>query len=128
MTMHPDNLISAAQEGLVLRKSLINMSILLDLNQREVAAIIGMSEGTTSRLFTGEKKSLDPNSKSGEIALILLRIYRSLDAIFGGQQENCRRWFKSNNHHLGGKPCELVTQLQGLILVAQYLDMMRGKF
>jgi len=42
------------------------------------------SEASVSRLQTG--RGLDPETKEGELALLFLRLYRSLDALVGGDE------------------------------------------
>ena len=56
----------------------------------------------------------------------MLRVYRSLFSLFGGNLEHCRGWFQAGNRHLDGRPVELVQTVEGLIRVADYLDAMRG--
>ena len=97
----------------------------LGLSQKELAKILGVSEATVSRLGTG--KTLEPDKKEGELALLFLRIYRSLDALVGGSEEKARAWFSAQNAHIGGVPRERVQTAEGLVHVAQYLDAMRGK-
>lgn len=96
------------------------------LNQKEMAQLLGKSEPTVSRL-TNHTLVLDPQSKEGEIALVFLRLYRSLDALFGGREGDMRQWFSAPNSALSGIPKDLIRTLQGLFLVVHYLDAMRGK-
>jgi len=110
----------------VLKKALLNASARLALTRRELCGVIGMSEPTLSRLYSG-KGLIDPDSKEGELALLLLRLYRSLDTLFGGNEKQCQLWFRSPNHHLNGTPAELVQSIQGFMTVVTYLDAMRGK-
>jgi len=51
----------------------------LGLRGRHLAIIIGSSEASVSRMQHG--RGLDPESKEGELALLFLRLYRSLDAL-----------------------------------------------
>lgn len=97
----------------------------LGLSQKELAKILGVSEATVSRLGSG--KWLEPDKKDGELALLFLRIYRSLDALVGGNEEKARAWFAAHNDHIGGVPRERIQTAEGLVHVAQYLDAMRGK-
>lgn len=110
----------------VLKKALIRVADKLELSRREIGAIIGISEASLSRLYD-DKRSIDPHSKEGELALMLLRLFRSLDTLFGGNEAQCRLWFRNQNSHLGNTPAELVQSVQGLITVIIYLDGMRGK-
>lgn len=110
----------------VLTKAFLRSGESLRLSRGELAAILGISEATLSRMFQGERM-IDPSLKEAEIARYFLRIFRSLDTLFGGDEENSVRWFKSRNTHLGGIPAELVKTIGGLVGVAEYLDAMRGK-
>lgn len=109
----------------VLTKATRRASLHLGLSQKELAKILGVSEATISRLGNG--KMLEPEKKEGELALLFLRVYRSLDALVGGSEEKARAWFGAANDHVGGVPRERVQTAEGLVHVAQYLDAMRGK-
>lgn len=109
----------------VLTKATRRAAERLGLSQKELGRVLGVSEATVSRLGAG--KLLEPDKKEGELALLLLRVYRSLDALVGGSEEKARAWFGAQNRHLGGVPRERVQTVEGLVHVAQYLDGMRGK-
>jgi hypothetical protein len=110
---------------LVLRKALLRAAQTLGLSQKDLAAVIGVSAATVSRLAS-EQHTIDPSSKSGELALLLLRVYRSLDALVGGDGAKVKAWFHAENAHLGGVPATRVCSVEGLCDVARYLDAMRG--
>lgn len=114
------------QEATVLSKALTRAAQRLGLSQRELGQVVGLSPASVSRLFSG-KLQLDPATKEGELALLLLRLYRSLDALVGGSAESARAWLRSENFHLGGIPAERIRTIQGLVDVVAYLDGMRGK-
>jgi len=97
----------------------------LDLSQRSLARILGVSEATVSRFLT--TAHLSPSRKEGELALLLVRIFRGLDALVGGDERKIRSWFHSANTHLGGIPAERVQSVEGLVDVASYLDAMRAR-
>lgn len=109
---------------LVLTRALLRAAERLGLTQRDLAAVIGVSPSTLSRL---PRRPLDPRSKEGELAILFVRLYRSLDALLGGDTHQARRWLHAPNHHLGGTPAELVRTVAGLFHVIEYLDAMRGK-
>jgi Protein of unknown function (DUF2384) len=109
----------------VLRRALHRASQTLGMGQGDVAKIIGVSDASVSRLFS-KQRTIDPQSKEGELSILFLRLYRSLDGLVGSE-ESARTWFHAQNHHLRGKPAELVKTVQGLVNVIQYLDAMRGK-
>lgn len=108
----------------VLTKALLNAADRLALRQRDVAAIIGSSEASVSRLQKG--RVLEPSSKEGELALLLLRAYRSLDTLVGGDDAASRAWLHAENTHIGGVPAQRMSTVEGLVDVVRYLDAMRG--
>src|SRR5690606_23224592 len=92
----------------------------LGLTQAEVAAIIG-------RERTSLRRGVDPDSKAGELALLLIRVYRSLHALVGGSEEAMRHWMAVPNLHTGGIPREQARQVAGLVGLVTYLDAIRGR-
>lgn len=110
----------------ILTKALLKLVFYLDLHRQDLSLIIGISEATISRLFSGQGK-LDPSSKEGQLVLLLLRLYKSLDVLFGGNKQQYQLWLNSKNAHLEGKPIDLIKSIEGLVTVVQYLDAMRGK-
>jgi hypothetical protein len=114
-----------AEPASLLAKATLAAAERLGLRNRQLAAIIGTSEASVSRLQHG--RELDPESKEGELALMLLRLYRSLDALVGGDDAKARAWLHSGNEHLGGTPAGRIRTVEGLVDVVQYLDAMRGR-
>lgn len=109
----------------VLARALVAAVTRVGLRNRHVAGIIGTSEASISRLQHG--RGLDPASKEGELALLFLRVYRSLDALVGGDDARARAWLHAENDHLRGVPVERMRSVEGLVDVVQYLDAMRGR-
>jgi len=114
------------QPAQVLAKALFRAAEAMGLTSRAVAEVVGVSEATISRV-RGGKAALEPASKQGQLALLLLRVFRSLDALVGGDAAALRAWLAGPNDHLHGTPLELLRTPQGLVHVADYLDAMRGK-
>ena len=113
------------EPGPVLAKAVLSAASRLGLRNKHLAAVIGSSEASVSRLQTG--RGLDPESKEGELALLFLRLYRALDALVGGDDGKARAWLDADNHHLAGIPAERIRSVEGLVDVVQYLDAMRGR-
>lgn len=108
-----------------LGKATLRACAQLGLSQKDLAGILGISEATASRLARG--RSIDPKSKEGELALLLLRVYRSLSTLVGGKADAARDWMHAAHHHLRGTPAVLARSTTGLVALADYLDGMRGK-
>jgi transcriptional regulator with XRE-family HTH domain len=111
----------------VLTRAVLRAADLLGVAQRELAAVLGVSPASLSRLRRGARQ-IDPNSKEGEMAVLFVRVFRSLDALMGGSQDNSERWLGAHNEHLGGVPKELIQTVPGLVHVIEYLEAMRGNF
>jgi len=109
----------------VLAKALLNAGEQLQLSQAELAAVVGLHRTGISRL----KKSmqLDPNSKTGELALLLIRVARALYALSGGDSTWTQHFMRNTNTMTAGIPAEQVQSVQGLSRVLQYVDAIRGK-
>ncbi len=110
----------------VLTRAVIRVADALDLSQQDTARIVGVSAATFSRMAAGAA-FLQPDTKPGELGLLLVRSFRALDALLGGCETDVRAWFHAPNTHLGGVPAERVRTVEGLVHVAEYLDAVRGK-
>jgi hypothetical protein len=109
------------ESGATLTKAFLNAGKALGLTQDELGTIIGRDR----TLF--HRKGVDPESKAGELALLLIRAYRGLFALVGGKEQDLKHWMHTRNRHTGGVPAEQVKSISGLVHVVEYLDAMRGK-
>jgi hypothetical protein len=110
---------------LVLTKAVLRAAELLELSSASLARVLGVSEASVSRLVSGAR-SIDPQSKEGELALLLVRVYRSLDALVGADPGQRKAWLRGANRALNGRPAELIERADGLVSVVNYLDAMRA--
>jgi plasmid maintenance system antidote protein VapI len=109
----------------VLSKALVRTAEQLGLSQARLAKVLGVSTATASRLVAG-RYHLQRDSKEWDFAVLLVRLFRSLDSIVG-TQEAARTWLNSENLALAGMPIELIQQTEGLVRVVQYLDASRAR-
>jgi hypothetical protein len=116
----------ASVESVALTKATLRAAEKLGLKNRTLAIIIGVSEPTVSRMGRGSYV-LQPDEKSFELSALFVRLYRSLDAITGGDEKVARSWFGNENTALGDTPLNLVQKVSGLIHVIQYLDSRRAR-
>jgi DNA-binding XRE family transcriptional regulator len=115
-----------AAEGHTLSKATLRAAALLGLAQAELAPVLGLSPATISRMAAGEHV-LAPRQKSWELAVLFVRLFRSLDAVVGSNDSQARAWFDSENLALGGVPRQLIVKAEGLVRAVQYLDAARGR-
>lgn len=114
------------EQARVLTKAVLNVARFYALTGKDLSDIIGISEASVSRLGHG-KKWITPDSKEGEMAILLIRVYRSLNALLGNHHTKAKLWLQSHNHYLRQKPIDLLKTVSGLVAVLNYLDAMRGK-
>lgn len=117
--------VTAVDRTLTLGKATSRAAVSLGLTGKALAEVIGVSEPTVSRIKRGEL-GIDPESKSGELSLLLVRAFRSLDALVGGDDEKRKLWMSTRNRALDGVPIDLVKRADGLVRVVSYLDVMRA--
>ena len=66
------------------------------------------------------------SGKPFELAVLFIRLYRSLDAIVGGDEAVARAWLRNSNTALHSRPIDLIQKVQGLLDVIHYLDARRA--
>ncbi|WP_188151023.1 antitoxin Xre/MbcA/ParS toxin-binding domain-containing protein [Teredinibacter waterburyi] len=120
-------------DGALVANSLLEASQQLGITQDQLAHAIGVSRATIARIKKRTELGYDEspfagNGKAFELSLLMLRIYRSLYAIVGGNAAAMKHWMSSPNQHLANEtPAELVQTATGITQVLWYLDAMRGK-
>lgn len=108
----------------VLGKAVTRAAERLALSRALLAQVLGLSPASISRLYAGTYQ-LDPKRKEWDFALLLVRLFRSLDSIVGTEGA-ARQWLASDNLALNGRPVELIRQTEGLVRVVHYLDASRA--
>lgn len=116
---------SPATEGAVVTKAVLRAAGALDVSNKALAKILGVSEASISRMGSGAFE-LRPEDKTFEVAILFLRLFRALDAIVGGDEGVARAWLKNDHTTLAGSPAVLIQSLAGLVTVVGYLDARRA--
>jgi hypothetical protein len=115
----------AVKAGPTVTKALLRAADRLGLSNKIVAGILGLSEATVSRMANGAY-TLPTEGKPFELSVLFVRLYRSLDAITGGDDAVARAWLRNDNTALGAAPLKLVQSVPGLMNVIAYLDARRA--
>ena len=79
----------APSRGAVVTKAVVKAAEHLGLSARTLGGVIGVSEPTVSRM-KGGTYALYEGTKPYELAVLLVRVFRSLDAIAGGDPVTVR--------------------------------------
>ncbi|MTW18346.1 DUF2384 domain-containing protein [Rhodoplanes serenus] len=113
------------EAGAVVTKAVIRAADQLSVTARILATVIGVSEATVSRMKRGEF-GLEPGTKPFELAVLFVRLFRSLDAITGGDRKVAATWLANPNTALDARPIEKLQTVSGLVDVIAYLDARRA--
>ena len=116
---------SRAADNAVVTRATLRAASRLGLSNKAVARVLGLSEATISRMGAGTYL-LKPEDKAFDLAVMFVRLFRSLDAIAGGDEQTARAWLRNDNHALGGVPAALIEKVDGLVNVVGYLDARRA--
>lgn len=125
MPVAAENCVVRPDRGVVLTKAVVRAAERLDVKARLLAAVLGVSEATVSRMKKGDF-TLEAGAKPFELAVLFVRLFRSLDAIVGGDEAVARSWLANPNLALDGRPIEKIRTVVGLIDVIAYLDARRA--
>lgn len=106
----------------LLLQAVLRAAAELDLSRSALARVLGRDRSLFAR-----GKGIDPLSKTGELALLVVRLYRSLAVLVGSDPAQMRHWFHTANRHTGGVPAEQVQRTEALVEIVQYLDAMRAR-
>jgi len=121
---------SPAEHAAVVTTGVVRAATRLELSNRMLAGVLGLSEATVSRMTKQGAPSyqLDPASKPYELAVLFLRMYRSLDSLVDGDINAARAWLRNDNTALGAAPLAHLASVTGLVNVVAYLDSRRAHF
>lgn len=111
----------APTAGAVLTQAVLRAARLLGLSNAAVARTVGLSESQVSRMASGQRQ-LEPGTKSAELAALLVRVYRSLDAVVGNSERHRLLWMGSFNQAFNEAPRDAIQRAEGLVRVVRYLD------
>jgi uncharacterized protein (DUF2384 family) len=119
-------LMEAKSNSGVLTSAVARIADLWGLSNVRLGTLLGVSPATASRLKSGQAQ-LDPATKSFEAGQFLLRLFRSLDAMMGSDDDAARRWLATPNLDLDAAPGDLIASFRGLITVCDYVDSYRAR-
>ncbi|SDY51150.1 antitoxin Xre-like helix-turn-helix domain-containing protein [Acinetobacter kyonggiensis] len=110
------------KQRMILAKAVLAAAERLGLTQDQLALILSIDSVKTLTSL-----ELDPTSKQGELALTLIRITISLDALTGGDTAWMQHFMKLPNKLTADIPMEQIQNTQGLATILQFVEGLQAK-
>lgn len=107
-------------EATILGEAVLNAGAKLGLSSEEVGRAIGRNRTTIAR------SGVDPSTPSGQLAMMLVRIYRGLYVLVGGSEVDISHWMHTKIRTLQAVPADMIFDVAGMVRVVEYVDAMRG--
>jgi hypothetical protein len=103
----------------VLAKATMHAADQLGLTQHQLKRVLGLNHIKIIEL--------DPTSKSGQKALLLIQVFQSLDALNSGDVDWIQHFMRSQNSMTKGIPIQQIQEDSGLIQVLECLQVILTK-
>jgi hypothetical protein len=110
----------------VVSKAATRAATILGLNNATLARVLGVSAASITRLQAGSY-TLAADSKPYELALLLIRLFRGLDALLAGEAPAIQSWMRTANLALGDTPQARIVSVAGLVEAVDYVDSARAR-
>ena len=107
----------------ILAKAFFKASEQLNLSQTQLAMILGISELEIHKLRS--ERQLDPFSQQGEKALLIIRLFKALYNLSGGDQKTIQLFLSTRNRMTGGIPLEQIGTMHGLVACLQFVELIQ---
>jgi len=122
--MVTSSVLSIDKKNSVLGKAFFKLGKELNLNQKQLAAILCTTELTITKLSVQLK--IDSSSKQGERAVLFINLFRNLYDLGGGDLDWINHFLKSKNRLTGGIPIKQIETSDGLVSVLQLVEAIRS--
>ena len=111
-------------EGPLVTRAVLRVASTLRLTDEMVGHVIGVSHTTLSRMRRGRYVL---TKKPFELAVLLVRLFQTLDRIVGGDEQSARCWLRSHNTMLNGAPIDKIRTMSGLTETISYFETRTGR-
>ena len=119
--------VAATNRSAVLTQAVIETAQRLAIGPSDIGKIVGVSQPTASRLLKGDYV-LKESSKEWELSAHLVRLYRSLFSLVGGDDTLAKGWLRSANEAFSDQhPIAVIQRIEGLLHVCEHLDAYRAR-
>ena len=123
------NTIAKETDSQIIMTALVKIHEIYGIPQNIISNIIGVTSSKFSKLKNHHNGiDISPESNEGKLALYLIKVFRSLEAIFSRNENLCTKWISNPNSDFNNQtPIDLMADIMGLIRIITYLDYHRGR-
>lgn len=116
-----------AERSVILTHAVTETAKHLDIGPSDLAAIVGVSQSSASRMFNGSFY-IKEGTPEWQLSALFVRLYRGLFSIVGNSDALAREWLTTGNRAFDGRsPLELIKSIIGLVAVCDYIDAHRAQ-
>ena len=113
------------REGQILSKAVARAAALLGVDDEDLSTVLGIPGALIPRMRDG-LHGFEPGTNGFDAAVLFVRLFRSLDAIVGGNTNLACAWLRNHNTAFNASPLEKIKNGVGLNEVVDYLDAQRA--
>jgi uncharacterized protein (DUF2384 family) len=115
------------ERAVVLSSAVTETAKHLAIGPSDLAAIIGISQSSASRMFSGSFR-IKEGTPEWQLSALLVRLYRGLFSIVGNNDLLAREWLTSSNRAFDNRiPLDVIKNIVGLVMVCDYVDAHRAQ-
>ncbi|MDP2199933.1 MAG: DUF2384 domain-containing protein [Sulfurimicrobium sp.] len=116
-----------AERAAILTHAVTETAKHLDIGPSDLAAIVGISQSSASRMFNGSFL-IKEGTPEWQLAALFVRLYRGLFSIVGNSDALAREWLTTGNRAFDGRnPLEVIKSIIGLVAACDYIDAHRAQ-
>lgn len=116
-----------AERSVILTHAVTETAKHLNVGPTDLAVIVGISQSSASRMFSGGF-TIKEGTPEWQLAALFVRFYRGLFSIVGNNDELAREWLTTGNHAFDGQsPLEVIKSIIGLVAACDYIDAHRAQ-
>ena len=119
-----EKLKSDLSPNMALAGALYKCAAFLGVAQAELAMMLKVSPSAMSKSF---RNGIDPNKLQGRYSLMIIRVYRSLYVLFGGNKELMVKWIRGRLILFDKSPIDMMHDETDIVYLNEYLDSMKTK-
>lgn len=115
---------SELSSNMALASALSKSAAFLGIAQTELAIMLKISPGAMTKSL---KNGIDPNKLQGRYSLMIIKVYRSLFVLLGGNKQQMTKWIRGKLILFNKSPIDMMYDETDIVYLIEYLGSMKAK-